>query len=217
MPLDDRAATEPRRPPPGRQSPPTSAGPGRPQRLDPAATLPEGPDAPADPEAVARAIVLRKLTTAARTRAQLEDDLRGRTVPGEVAKRVLDRFAEVGLVDDRAFAAGWVRPRHATRGLSRRALAQELRRRGVADDLAAEAIATIGEGDERAAASALVAKRIPSLRGQDRSVKTRRLLAMLARRGYSSSLAIAVVGAALSGSPATDTGTEVSRQPATEG
>ena len=45
-----------------------------------------------------------------------------RDVPAAVAERVLDRFTEVGLIDDAAFAATWVRSRHATRGLSRSAL-----------------------------------------------------------------------------------------------
>ncbi|MGH3973165.1 MAG: regulatory protein RecX, partial [Pseudonocardiaceae bacterium] len=87
----------------------------------------------ADPESVARGLVLRKLTAAPRTRAQLADDLAGRGVPDGVAHRVLDRFTEVGLVDDAAFAESWVRSRHLGRGLSRRALSHELRTKGVDD------------------------------------------------------------------------------------
>lgn len=151
----------------------------------------------ADPESVARTIVLRRLTAAPRTRSQLHDDLRRRAVPDDVAARVLDRFTAVGLVDDLAFAQGWVRSRLATRGLSRRALAHELRGKGVDDEVAAEALAEVDEHDERAAAEALVAKRLPALRRHDPQVQVRRLVAMLARKGYSGGLAVQVARAAV--------------------
>ncbi len=154
-------------------------------------------DPDADPESVARAIVLRRLSAAPRTRAQLTTDLERRGVPSEVSQRVLDRFSEVGLVDDAAFANSWVRSRQINRGLSRRALAHELRQRGVADDVLAVAVADVGDDDEHNAAAALVAKRLPSLRGLDRQVQIRRLAGMLARKGYSSALAMQVVREAL--------------------
>jgi regulatory protein len=158
-------------------------------------------DAPeANPESVARSIVLRKLTAAPRTRAQLSDDLRRRNVPDDVATKVLDRFTEVGLVDDRSFADSWVRSRHAQRGLSRRALAHELRHKGVADDLVDEAVSEVGDDDERRAAEDLVARRLPGLLGFDREVQRRRLVGMLARKGYPGGLAMQVVQAAIAGS-----------------
>jgi regulatory protein len=186
---------------------------GGPRRLDPAASLPDGPppggaadDVPeANPESVARSIVLRKLTAAPRTRAQLADDLRRRAVPDEVATKVLDRFTEVGLIDDRAFADGWVRSRHAQRGLSRSALAHELRHKGVADEMVADAVSVVGDDDERAAAEALVARRLPGLRRFDREIQLRRLVGMLARKGYPGGLAMQVVRAALA---ARETGTD---------
>jgi regulatory protein len=150
---------------------------------------------------VARAIVLRKLTAAPRTRSQLAADLRRRAVPDEAAARVLDRFEQVGLVDDAAFAAGWVRSRQAARGLSRRALAHELRQKGVDDDTVAAAVAEVDGDDEWAAAVALVTKRLPTLRRVDDDVATRRLVGMLARKGYSGGLAAQVVHDALPGRP----------------
>jgi len=74
------------------------------------------------------------LTAAPRTRAQLYSALSRRGVPDETAEAVLGRFAEVGLIDDAMFAASWVESRHHGRGLSARALAAELRQRGVAAD-----------------------------------------------------------------------------------
>ncbi|MGZ4639118.1 MAG: regulatory protein RecX [Actinomycetes bacterium] len=200
-----------RRPAPGRRTRRGAGGLGGSPRLDPAATLPDRPaggptpgsgadDGPdANPESVARTILLRKLTAAPRTRAQLAADLRRRAVPDDVAERVLDRFVEVGLINDAAFADEWVRSRHATRGLSRRALAHELRTKGVDDELAAAALDRLDDDDERSAAQALVAKRLPSLRGHDTQVQTRRLVGMLARKGYPGGLAMQVVRAAVAG------------------
>src|SRR5690606_7567137 len=91
-----------------------------------------------DPEAAAREICLRLLSASPRTRAQLADALRRKDIPDDVAERVLGRFTDVGLIDDEAFAQAWVQSRHTGRGLARRALAQELRHRGVADDTVTE-------------------------------------------------------------------------------
>jgi regulatory protein len=159
---------------------------------------PDGPPQPeADPESVARAIVLRRLTMAPKTRAQLADDLRSRDVPDDVAERVLDRFSAVGLVDDEAFAQAWVSSRHTSRGLARRALSHELRHRGVDDETVAEAVDAISPDDEWAAARDLVARRLPASRGLPRETRMRRLAGMLARKGYSGGLAMAVVRDAL--------------------
>jgi regulatory protein len=163
-----------------------------------------GPDGPtpgsladttpdADPESAARGIVLRRLTAAPRSRAQLAADLAARAVPDEVADTVLDRFVEVGLVDDAAFAEAWVRTRHAGRGLSRRALRHELRQRGVDDETAEAAVEEIGPDDEEAAAAALVARRLPATRGLSDDVRVRRLAGMLARKGYPGGLVLRVV------------------------
>ena len=170
----------------------------RPRSADRTDDGPGGPPQPeADPESVARAIVLRKLTMAPKTRAQLADDLRSRDVPDDVAERVLDRFSAVGLVDDEAFAAAWVRSRHTGRGLARRALTHELRHRGVDDETVAEAVDVISADDEWAAARDLVARRLPASRGLPRETRIRRLAGMLARKGYSGGLAMAVVRDAL--------------------
>ena len=156
-----------------------------------------GSRSPADPDAVAREICLRLLTFSPRTRAQLAYALRRRSVPDEVAERVLSRYSEVGLIDDVAFARAWVQSRHAGRGLARRALAAELRQRGVAGDTVKEAVAELDPEQEEAAARELVAKRLPATRGLDPVKRTRRLLGVLARKGYSSGLAYRVVREAL--------------------
>jgi regulatory protein len=151
----------------------------------------QGPDA--DPESVARTILLDALTGQARSRKELGDKLAKKGVPGELAERLLDRFTEVGLVDDDAFARSWVESRQRSRGLARRALAQELRRKGVDDETARGALEDLDPEREEEAARALVRKKLRSLRGVDHATASRRLAGLLARKGYPSGLAYAVV------------------------
>jgi regulatory protein len=114
-----------------------------------------------------------------------------------VAERVLGRYTEVGLIDDVAFARAWVQSRHTGRGLARRALAAELRRRGVDDDTVNEAVEELDPEQEEAAARELVAKRMAATRGLDPVKRTRRILGVLARKGYSGGLAYRLVREAL--------------------
>jgi regulatory protein len=150
-----------------------------------------GPEA--DPEAVARKILLDQLTGRARSRADLAKKLAQRNVPAEVASRLLDRFEEVGLVDDAAFARNWVVERQQGRGLARRALAQELHRLGIDDDVARDALGEVQEADEVEAARMLVRRKLRSVRGLESDKAVRRLVGMLARKGHSSSVAYRVV------------------------
>ncbi|MFL6100961.1 MAG: regulatory protein RecX [Actinomycetales bacterium] len=152
---------------------------------------------PADPESVVRTIVLTALTAAPRSRAQLEERLAAKDAPPDVVARVLDRFEEVGLVDDAAFARSLVRTKQAGRGLAGRALRQELRRSGVDDETAAEALEEVDPEMELATARQLVAKRLPSTRGVPHSKRMARLSGMLARKGYPSGVAFRVVREAL--------------------
>jgi regulatory protein len=154
-------------------------------------------DAPGDPESVARAVCLRLLTLQPRTRAELATALAKRGVPDDAAETVLGRFTEVGLIDDRAFAAAWVDSRHAGRGLASRALAAELRRRGVDGALVGEAVAVVDAEAEERAARTLVARRLPSTRRLEQPARVRRLAGMLARKGYPSGLSMRVVREAL--------------------
>jgi regulatory protein len=151
---------------------------------------------PADPGAGARSICLQQLTMGPRTRGQLETVLRRRDVDPEVASLVLDRLEAVSLVDDAAFAETFVQSRRAG-GLSRRALGHELRAKGVPGQVVEEAIEALDPADELTSARALVARRLPSTRRLEVEVRTRRLVGMLARKGYPSGMAMRVVREAL--------------------
>lgn len=150
-----------------------------------------------DPHDIARQIVLRQLTNAPKSRAQLEQALRRRNCPDDVAATVLDRMEEVGLVDDRAYAAMLVRSQQAGRGLATRALAHELRRKGVDDDTARAALDDIDPHAEEDLARALVAKRLRTMHGLGVTVQTRRLAGMLARKGYCAEVSMRVVREAI--------------------
>ncbi|WP_342610831.1 recombination regulator RecX [Streptomyces albidoflavus] len=152
---------------------------------------------PQDPAERARAICLRLLTGTARTRSQLAEALRKREIPDEVADEVLTRFEEVGLIDDEKFADAWVESRHHGRGLARRALARELRTKGVDAALVDEAVSKLDPEQEERTARELVDRKLRSTRGLDRDKRLRRLAGMLARKGYGEGLALRVVRQAL--------------------
>jgi regulatory protein len=152
-------------------------------------------------EEQARALCLRLLTARSRTRAELIAQLAKRGYPDTVSARVLDRLADVGLVDDTDFAEQWVQSRRANAGKSRRALAAELHTKGVDNEVISSVLAGIDAGAERDRAEQLVRARLrrETLSGDSKDdVRiTRRLVAMLARRGYSQNLASEVVLAEL--------------------
>ncbi len=162
-----------------------------PRAAEPSAGLDTGPEA--DPESVARKILLDQLTGRARTRSELSDKLASRDVPTDVADRLLDRFEEVGLIDDDAFAREWVAQRQSGRGLARRALAQELKRKGIEDEVAREVLDEIEDDDEVEAARRLVRAKLRTVGRLDRDKAVRRLVGMLARKGHSSGVAYRVV------------------------
>ncbi|GAB4584760.1 hypothetical protein Ntsu_25920 [Nocardia sp. IFM 10818] len=149
-------------------------------------------------EAQAKEVCLRLLADRARSRSELADRLAARGFTPEVANRALDRLTEVGLIDDAAFAQQWVHSRHTYSGKGKKALAQELRRKGVAQEDAEEALSTITGDDEQVRATELVRRKLRSMpRELDREKTIRRLVGMLARRGYGSATAYAVVKAEL--------------------
>ncbi len=137
-----------------------------------------------DQHAVARAIILNALSRSPRTRRQLEDACRRRGVVEEVSRAVLDRMAELDLVDDEAFATAWVQSRQAGRSLGSRRLRSELVTRGIAPELAAQALADVLPEEEMERAQALVSRRGQSLRALPEDVRRRRLAGYLQRRGF---------------------------------
>ncbi|GAA4476691.1 recombination regulator RecX [Rhodococcus olei] len=197
---DDRPRTSRRR-----------AGDGGPRR---GADL--GSRTPAEQETQAKELCLRLLTDRARSRAELAKKLTDKGFDADVVARVLDRLTEVGLIDDAAFASQWVQSRHTFSGKGKRALALELRTKGVAAEVAAVALDQIDRDDERERAAELVRRKLrtasldfevdgPGGRSSERDRLVRRLVSMLARRGYPQGMAFDVVKTELA-QAGTDTG-----------
>lgn len=150
-----------------------------------------------DPRVMARAIVLRRLSAAARSRADLATALARRGIPDDVATEVLDEFERVRLIDDAALAAVLADSGVRHRGLQGAALRVALRRRGIPDDLARDAV---GECDGQVAATTarrLVERRLAGLSRFDDVAATRRLVGLLVRRGHSPSAAHRIVSEVL--------------------
>ncbi|WP_354234437.1 regulatory protein RecX [Arthrobacter sp. UYEF3] len=155
----------------------------------------------ADPAALARAVVLRQLTNSPKSRLQLARKLAERNIPEDVAGAVLDRFEEVRLIDDAEFAQMWVRSRSQTRKLAKGALRRELAEKGIDEETAAGALEQVSDEDEEALARELVVRKLRNARGledrAERDKSVRRLVAMLARKGYQPSQAFRIVGEAV--------------------
>jgi regulatory protein len=149
--------------------------------------------------AEARAICLRLLAVAPRPRAGLAQALKRKEIPDAVAEAVLDRLTAVGLIDDAAYASSFVRTKHRDRALGRSALHAELRKLGVDEESVADAVSTVDSDAEAARAAELIAKRLDAAMSAGPVAAKRRLLGLLARRGYPPDVAVAVVDRALAG------------------
>ncbi len=140
----------------------------------------------------AKQVLLRRLSNAPRTRKELAKDLKDKDISDEVANVALDRFEEVGLINDQALASNYVSSQHERKGLGKNALRQQLRAKGVSDDVALEAISQISDDQEFQAAFSLACKKIRSLQKDDAKTQLRKIVGVLARKGYSSNLAFRV-------------------------
>ena len=140
----------------------------------------------------AKQVLLRRLSHAPRTRKELAKDLKDKDISDEVANVALDRFEEVGLINDQALASNYVSSQHQRKGLGKNALRQQLRAKGVSDEVALKAISQITDDQEFQAAFALACKKIRSLQRDDAKTQLRKIVSVLARKGYSSNLAFRV-------------------------
>jgi regulatory protein len=162
-------------------------------RLPPEPSKPADDDIDADVESVARAIALHKLTARGRTRQELDRALRAKSVPQGVIDAVLDRFQEVGLVDDASFAENWVSSRQERRHLSRRLLMRELQAKGVEQSHIDRALDRIDRDAELTSARDLAERKHAAMNGLSREVQYRRLAGMLSRRGFDAAITTQVL------------------------
>lgn len=150
-----------------------------------------------DPYTRAKTIVYNQLAYSAKTRGQLRKKLQAEGFDAELIEPLLDKFEAAKLIDDAEYAQTFVAQKSRTKKLSRAALRRELAERGVRGEEAENALAQRTDEQEREDAAELVRKKLrPGTDLSDRAEKdkvTRRLLGMLARRGYSSSVSMSVI------------------------
>lgn len=149
-------------------------------------------DIEADPEQVVRTIVLRRLSSAPRTRGELEKDLAQRGADPDITAAVLDRFEEVGLIDDQAFASMWVESRHRSKALARSVLKRELAQRGIDRESIEEAVDQIDDDAEWQRAREFAERKFRVRSGEDRLKAVNRLAGQLARKGYPANVCFTV-------------------------
>ena len=103
---------------------------------------------------------------------------------------LLERLLERGWLDDRRFAIGYARYRAGRRRYGRRRIEQELRRRGLAPALIAEALAEVfpKEADERALVRQRIEKRLQREKPPHGMKLLRSLYASLLRAGFPSAI-----------------------------
>lgn len=142
----------------------------------------------ANPYEFARKVALRLLDRRDLTAGELTQRLLAKQVPPETAQQVVTRFLQVGLINDERYAEQFTAARQANRGLARRVVAQELRRKGIDPEVVEAATAVIDRDAERATAIELAQRRVQRLSGLPREVQYRRLGGFLARKGYDASL-----------------------------
>ena len=125
------------------------------------------------------------LAARARSKREIEQKLLLAGYRPCTVEMVIYKLQRENLLDDSDFARQWVESRqHHKLGRSR--IAQELRRKGVSQEDAEDAMSIIEDEDQLSGAVALAKKAAARIKpDEDIRKATNRIAAMLARRGYS--------------------------------
>jgi regulatory protein len=158
------------------------------ESLDPPRLL-----SPEKQESRARNVLLHQIARSAKSTSQLRKILEQREIDSEIAEKVIERFTEVGLIDDAAYAETIVNSRRNYKGLAKSAIKRELNDKGVSQELVEEAISGITAEDDFESAKQLATRRFRQMAHLDKEVRTRRLAGYLQRKGYASSAVFAAI------------------------
>ncbi len=139
----------------------------------------------------AKETILNILSMVAKSRKQLFDRLLEKGYSAEVANVALDRLAEVGIVDDVAFANLWAASRHSSSGLAPYAIKRELMLKGIDEDIIIGALSAFEDDALEARALEIAINKSRTVRG-DRNAKIKKIASAVARKGYNSSVAFKV-------------------------
>ena len=148
---------------------------------------------PEKQESRARNVLLHQLARSAKSTSQLRKILEQREISPEIAEKVLERFTEVGLIDDAAYAETIVNSRRNYKGLAKSAIKRELNEKGVSQEFVEEAISGITAEDDFESAKQLATRRFGQMAHLEKEVRTRRLAGYLQRKGYASSAVFAAI------------------------
>jgi regulatory protein len=148
---------------------------------------------PEKQESRARNVLLHQLARSAKSTSQLRKILEQREIDSEIAEKVIDRFTEVGLIDDAAYAETIVNSRRNYKGLAKSAIKRELNEKGVSQELVEEAISGITAEDDFESAKQLATRRFRQMAHLEKDVRTRRLAGYLQRKGYGSNAVFAAI------------------------
>jgi len=133
----------------------------------------------------AKKVAFRYLARA-RTTKQVREKLLEEGFGEDVVGEVVGRLEELGLLDDREFARAWVEERLRLRPRWRRALKEELLRKGISEEVAEEALdEKLSEVDEARLAEGLLRRAEGRYRNLEPDKALRRMRDFLLRRGFS--------------------------------
>lgn len=139
-----------------------------------------------DPYSAAQTIALVALAPRAKSRGELFNHLKARGIPEDIANAVLFRLQEQGLVNDEEFARSWSESRQRTKKLSKRAIMNELRAKGVDSEIIETVACEIDDDREHNLALELASRKYRPIAHLDQEIIRRRIQGALARRGFSS-------------------------------
>jgi regulatory protein len=153
-----------------------------------------------DPEIVLDA-ALRFLEARPRSAAEVRRRLTGAGYREELVAGAIERLAELGVLDDEAFARAWVESRDRARPRGERALRSELARKGIdrqlTDDVLEERATEQPDADAAAALRILERHAHALARVADPRARRERAYALLARSGFDSDTAVEAIAATL--------------------
>jgi regulatory protein len=143
-----------------------------------------------DAQEVAYQRALNFISYRPRAEAEVRKNLRKHETPEDVITEVLDRLRRSGLVDDLQFAQTWVENRSTFRPRSRRALAVELRQKGIGDEAIDEVLRDLDEDNLAYQAALKQSRKYERLEWQ---AYRQKMSAFLARRGFNYGVAKPVI------------------------
>ncbi len=125
-----------------------------------------------------------------RSEAEIRQNLRKHKISEPVIEQTLERLRQARQADDAGFAQAWVENRNTFRPRSRRALASELQRKGLAQETIDSALAGV---DEQSLAYEAARRKAARLQDLDHFEFRKKLGDFLARRGFAYSTLAPVV------------------------